>query len=88
MNPDVLACLSEKHTVEQAYLLINVMQGIERKEVQVAAVLLIADALAAEYGVRLPDLLTTVDNLTRDSTRRKVPNVVAMHRYIKEEILS
>ena len=87
MNPDVLACLNETHTVEQAYLLVDALQRIERKEVRLAAVLLVADVVAEELGTRLPDLLSVVDNLSRDSTRRRVPNVAAMHDYVREEIL-
>lgn len=87
MDMDVLACLKEEHTVQQAYLLVDAMQRIERPEVRVAAVLLLADVLAEEYGDRLPDLLTVVDNLQRDSTRRRVPNVEAMRLYVRGEIL-
>lgn len=88
MNPDVLACLPAEHTAEQAFAVVNLIQDMPRPETRVAAVLLTAMVCAECMGHRLPDVLTTLDNLSRDSTRKRVPNMEAMRAYFMNEVFN
>lgn len=88
MNRDVFNCLQEENTVIEAYKIINALQDMPMPEQRLCSVFLVAMVMAEEMGERLPDLLQTVDNLSRDSERRRTPNVGAMHLYIKNEVLT
>ena len=88
MNPDVLASLNNAEAVEGAYAVLDRIQHIKRPECQLAAILLCAMAAADAAGTRLPDVLSALDNLSRDSQRQLLPNVRAMREYWTKEVLS
>lgn len=88
MDMDRLASLSHVDASHAASAVLNRLQKEGTKETQLAALLIVLEALAEQSGHRLADLANTVDNLSRDSTRRRQPNVAAIHDYIREELLS
>jgi hypothetical protein len=88
LNKDIIACLNSQETVQGAYLVLDSIQRLPRKEQQVAAVLCCGMVMADVMGERLTDILTTLDNLQRDSTRKLIPNVVAMRHYFEKEVFN
>lgn len=82
-----LASLRFDLAAQNAYAVLDKVQHIKPAEQQVAAVLLVALVMAEELGVRLPDALTTLDNLSRDSQRHRLPNIAAMHDYWRREVV-
>lgn len=87
LNHDLLGSLRFDLVAQEAYGVLDQVQRIRPPELQVAAVLLLAMVLSEECGARLPDVLTKLDNLSRDSSRHLLPNVAAMRDYWRMEVL-
>lgn len=86
LNHDRLSSLRFDLAAQEAYGVLDQIQRVKPVELQVAAVLLLAMTMAEELGGRLPDVLTQLDNLARDSQRCLLPNIAAMHDYWKQEV--